>query len=434
MIVENSLLSSKNVLFVLPWLPYPLSSGGHQAIFNGIKAVCKDVKVFVTFPSYIPVQTSNVEDFRKAIGSEIEVLPYIYPQQETPKYKKFLLSLYTPLWRVKVSFRKLMLHSEEAYKEGLGDWKTIFRLPDDRFISHVLHVISEKHIDIVQCEMVEMLSSGQFLPSTVKKIFVHHELSFVKHQLILNKRKEISFKDKAELQYLKTVEHTLLESFDGIVTLSSIDTNKLLDLCLRTPIFTSFAITNPPSRTDLTIDYNHVVSFVGPQFHTPNYDGLTWFIENCWSPLMQLDPLLTLKIIGKWEKDTVSHICSHNKRIEFVGYADDLASELYGTTMIVPILVGSGIRMKILEAASIGIPFVSTSVGAEGIPVENGKHCFIADSPCEFIDAIMKLSNNIKRKAFVSNARQLIIESYSLDALRENRLGIYQKVYRNEKQ
>jgi len=432
MIVDNSLLSSKNVLFVLPWLPYPLSSGGHQAIFNGIKAVCKDVKVFITFPSYIPVQVSNVENFKKAIGSEVEVLPYIHPQQEIPICKKIILLLYTPLWKAKVFFRKQMLHSEEVYKEGSGDWKTIFRLPDDRFISHVLHVISEKKIDIVQCEMVEFLTSGLFLPSMVKKIFVHHELSFVKYQLILNKRKEISFKNRAELQYLKTVEHALLETFDGIVTLSSIDTNKLLDLGLRTPIFTSFAIINSSSRADLTMVYNHVISFVGPQFHTPNYDGLTWFIENCWSQLIKMDPLLKLKIIGKWEKDTVSNICSRYKRIEFVGYVDDLASELYGTTMIVPILVGSGIRMKILEAASIGIPFVSTSVGAEGIPVENGKHCFIADTPRDFIDSILKLSDNSIRNLFASNASQLINGFYSLDALRKNRLGIYQKLYRNE--
>ena len=93
--------------------------------------------------------------------------------------------------------------------------------------------------------------------------------------------------------------------------------------------------------------------------------------------------------------------------------------------MIVPITIGSGIRMKILEAASRGVPFVTTTVGVEGIPVENGVHCFVADTPGDFFEAVVKLQDTELRRRFAVNANQLVKKCFSVEALRKNRLDIY---------
>ena len=84
--------------------------------------------------------------------------------------------------------------------------------------------------------------------------------------------------------------------------------------------------------------------------------------------------------------------------------------------------------MKILEASSKGVPFVSTSVGAEGIPVVNSQDCFIANTPDEFIESILKLQNPDLRHQFAENANMMIRKHYSLEALRKNRLEIYEKL------
>ena len=88
--------------------------------------------------------------------------------------------------------------------------------------------------------------------------------------------------------------------------------------------------------------------------------------------------------------------------------------------MIVPITIGSGIRMKILEACSLGIPFVSTSVGAEGIPVVDGENCYIADTPEAFIDKLQKMRNPAIQKKFVENSRNMVLTNYSKEALRKS--------------
>ena len=112
----------------------------------------------------------------------------------------------------------------------------------------------------------------------------------------------------------------------------------------------------------------------------------------------------------------------------FLGYVDNLNATLKDSVMIVPITIGSGIRMKILEACSNGIPFVSTSVGAEGIPVVHGKHCFLANTPSEFVNAIINIQDADVQMKFVKNSALLIKKHYSLDSLRENRLSIYADV------
>ena len=84
--------------------------------------------------------------------------------------------------------------------------------------------------------------------------------------------------------------------------------------------------------------------------------------------------------------------------------------------------------MKILEAASLGIPFVSTTVGAEGLPFENGRDCFKADTPEYFVKAIVDLKDKSLREKFAQNANTIVKENYSMGALRKNRLEIYEKV------
>lgn len=84
--------------------------------------------------------------------------------------------------------------------------------------------------------------------------------------------------------------------------------------------------------------------------------------------------------------------------------------------------------MKILEAAARGIPFVSTTVGAEGIPVKNGTHCFIADESESFVQSILKLQDVSLRKQMVENSYQMLKDNFSIDALRINRLDIYDSV------
>ena len=156
--------------------------------------------------------------------------------------------------------------------------------------------------------------------------------------------------------------------------------------------------------------------------------GVTWFLENCWAKLKEKCPEMQFDIIGNWFEPRKEEYSAKYKDVHFLGFVDDLYDAIRDSTMIVPITIGSGIRMKILEASSKGVPFVSTSVGAEGIPVTSGENCFIADTSEAFVDCVLKLQDPDLRRQFAMNANKMVREHYSLEALRRNRLEIYEKL------
>ena len=97
--------------------------------------------------------------------------------------------------------------------------------------------------------------------------------------------------------------------------------------------------------------------------------------------------------------------------------------------MIVPILSGSGMRMKILEAINNSVPFVSTVVGAEGLMFETDRDCYITDNPNMFADSICKLLGDKKLQLdFVKSAKKVYDEYYSPDIQAKKRLTILQEL------
>ena len=104
------------------------------------------------------------------------------------------------------------------------------------------------------------------------------------------------------------------------------------------------------------------------------------------APLLKSDPKPALDLIGKGWGEIHSDL-----EVRTYGYVSDLSPVLRGSVMIVPILSGSGMRMKILEAAANSVPIITTTVGVEGLDFENGVSCLIADTPQEFASAIDSL-------------------------------------------
>jgi glycosyltransferase involved in cell wall biosynthesis len=112
-----------------------------------------------------------------------------------------------------------------------------------------------------------------------------------------------------------------------------------------------------------------------------------------------------------------------------MGFVENIQSVAYGGIMVVPILSGSGMRMKILEAAAMGMPIVTTSVGKEGIELVNGESCLIADTPTDFAKAIENLmSNETIMTTIADNAQKVFKNNYSKEALAMRRNLIYKKL------
>ena len=395
---------NKKILFILPTIPYPLSIGGNQAMYNGICAVKDEYEVHVIYID--PLHNSNKkqkEVLEKLSNKTILLVPF--------KFNPFKIGKKDKSYQFDLLVEKYKPISQE-------------------YIDFIKSYIDKNKIDLVQFEMISCLSMAVSLSPDTKKIFVHHELGYVVNEQKMLVSGVTEYKN-ANVELAKILEIGLLNKCDAVITLSEIDKQKLMDNGVKAPVYSSFAVVNTEASSNNPNELGNVLSFVGPAKHTPNYVGLKWFLENCWNALLEKDSSYVLKIIGNWPEEKRNEIKQKYKNIEFLGFVPNLADALSNTIMIVPITVGSGIRMKILEAASLGIPFVSTSVGAEGLPFENGRDCLKGDTPIEFVDSIEKMKDKFLREMLVKNANELVKERYSMDALKKNRLEIYDRVLNN---
>ena len=136
-----------------------------------------------------------------------------------------------------------------------------------------------------------------------------------------------------------------------------------------------------------------------------------------------MDAIKAINVVGGgWPQ----HYQQMHEKLHFLGFVDDLQEVLKGAIVMVPILTGSGMRMKILDAAASCRPIVTTAVGVEGLDFRHQHACIIANEPKDFANAINSLSaDNEKMKALATNAQAVFQEKYSVAALARVRNNIY---------
>ena len=414
-------MEKKNILIITPWLPWPLKSGGHQALFNGIYSIRDDYDISLVFEVHDRIEYKSAEKEFAELIPNVKLYPLMPIEKRNQGGLRFLRRILSFLKRFVFFLLKLDLKAEISIETS---WIGSVLPKNKEFQDHIHSIYSNNIFDIIQVEMPWNVSVVLSLPKETKKIYVHHELGFVRRELEIKKLGKSAYLNSCKT-FADMNEISLLNMYDRILTLSPVDKKKLVEAGVTVPVSASFATINLSKSFSFRFSDGLQLSFVGPDSHSPNYVGISWFLNNCWGELKKENPAYRLKIIGKWEEKHILEDSSKYPGVEFLGYVDKLGEAIQGTVMIVPITVGSGIRMKILEACSIGVPFVSTTVGAEGIPVENGKNCYVTDNPDEFVDNIIKLQNQSIQRKLIINARKMVEDYYSLDALRTNRLNIY---------
>ena len=134
------------------------------------------------------------------------------------------------------------------------------------------------------------------IPMDIKKVFVHHEIGFIRNQQELITLTPNSKQGKAFLESKKILEIGLLNQYNSIITLSELDKNILEKNGVKVPIHPSIAITENNYTYKKESNSSHTLTFVGPEFHTPNALGIKWFLNNCWHILKENDSSYVLNI------------------------------------------------------------------------------------------------------------------------------------------
>jgi len=146
--------------------------------------------------------------------------------------------------------------------------------------------------------------------------------------------------------------------------------------------------------------------FIGGFNHLPNLDGLTWFVKDIWPRVHEAIPDARFTIIGS---NTPAEVRAFGALpgIEVLGFVEDTTAYLDRAAIsIAPLRYGGGMKGKVVEAMSCGLPIVTTSVGVQGINAVSGEHCLIADHAADFAEAVTSLLNDPQRAREIGLAGQ----------------------------
>src|SRR5262249_21774112 len=152
--------------------------------------------------------------------------------------------------------------------------------------------------------------------------------------------------------------------------------------------------------------------FTGSMDWLPNEDAMRFFCHEVLPLIRAEEPRTRLAIVGRTPTAAVRALA--DEHIEVTGTVADIRPFMRKATVyVVPLRIGGGTRLKIFEAMAMGQAVVSTTVGAEGLPVVDGEHAIIADGPRAFADAVVSLLRDARRRqALAAAARKLVVEHY----------------------
>jgi glycosyltransferase involved in cell wall biosynthesis len=161
----------------------------------------------------------------------------------------------------------------------------------------------------------------------------------------------------------------------------------------------------------------HAVVFSGNMEYHPNTGAVRFFRAEVWPILRERWPSLVWRLAGKGA-GALARYTAGDPRIEVVGPMDDAVRELARAQVaVVPVLAGSGTRLKILEAWAAGLPVVSTTLGAEGLPAADGEHLLVADGGPAFAAAVSRLLESPEMRLRIGmSGRRLLEREFTWEA------------------
>jgi sugar transferase (PEP-CTERM/EpsH1 system associated) len=282
-------------------------------------------------------------------------------------------------------------------------------------------LLQEESYDVILCDF---LAAAGVIPWDwlCRKVLFAHNVEAViwqRHYEVTSNPlwKALSWREwrrmgAAEQRYLQKADHVFTVSENDRQAFAKfLDPHKLS--VTQTGVDTEFF--QPSEEKEIP---NSLV-FTGSMDWLPNEDAILYFSDEI-LPLVRLQvPDVTLCVVGRKPSRRLQDLASRVPHIQLTGWVEDVRPYVaQRAVFIVPLRIGGGTRLKIFEAMSMAKAVVSTSIGAEGLPVNNGEHILLADDPASFAENTVRLLGNASQRAQIGRAaRHLVQENYSWAAV-----------------
>lgn len=381
------------ILLLSTWFPYPLSQGSKIRAYHLLKLLASRHQVKLISFADIPLQPiwiEHVEQFCEV--SVVDRDPFYY-QPNQAILRQFSL-------RPKSAVATYSQEMEATVRKCADQWKpdcvvalTFVTAPYALKVKNVIKVVD---VDNLLTQMLyEEFQNTQRLKTRLRKWLAWWKF--------------------------KRYERWLFEQFDLCLVVSARDKELLASFSQISPeqiSIISNGVDTDHNQPGLAIPTPNTLIFNGALTYFANLDAMNYFLQEIF-PLITKDvPDVQLSVTGKKPKAHLPQLY-YNGNVFLTGYLDDIRPAVASHwACVVPLRIGAGTRLKILEAMALGTPVVTTSKGAEGLDVTSEKDVLIADTPIEFADTVVRILRQPDlREKLTRNARRLVEQLYSWNTI-----------------
>lgn len=358
----------------------------------------------------------------------------------TPKHP-YVVSAFSKSYLERTRFESVFIdttpHKLEALKTLFtGKSYQISRFYHKNMVAKLTQILKNETFDIIHIESIYM---APYIPLLRKysKAKILLRLHNIEHQiwerLSENERNPImKLAYRVNAHQLRRVERKILHEVDGYMSISAPDYQYFHETTPTVPgdvIPFGINVDDYDMEDDDYIATDHPSLFhLGSMNWSPNVEGILWFLDEVWPEMLAVHPSLTFTLAGHDIPDSIRN--RHDQNVTVLGAVPN-ANEFMTDhdIMIVPLLSGSGIRIKIVEAMALGRVVITTSIGAEGLDVQDGKHLFIANTPEEFVAVVNKCVAMPDLCSIISeNAQHYISVHHNNAVIARKIIDFYQKI------
>ncbi len=285
-------------------------------------------------------------------------------------------------------------------------------------------LLKQETYDVILCDFIYAAGVIPWDRPTPKVLFTHNVEATIwrRHfQVAANPLwKAISW---LEWRRMEAAERRYLRLADQVLTVSDADRDTFA------PFVEAGKLTVIPTGVD--VDYfqpmpveenSNSLVFIGSMDWLPNEDAILYFVDAILPLIKQQCPEVSLEVVGRRPSRKLQALAEREKSMRLTGWVEDIRPFVArGSVCIVPLRIGGGTRLKIFEAMAMSKAVVSTSVGAEGLPVLAGENILLADTPADFAHSVVSLLRDPgQRQRLGTSARTLVQQKYSWPKVAES--------------
>lgn len=386
-----------NVLFLSQIVPYPPHGGVLQRGYNLVRELGRDASVHLlafVHPDVLP-NAATLEVSRDALQKHCAAVEYF------------------PLWPKASPVHRMAGLAAAAFSSLPF---SVLAHRSSAFRRRVAELVKTKRFDVIH---VDTIALAQFLDQgwSIPTVLTHHniESQLMERRAGAENGLLARMYLRRETRKLLTYEAEMSGTFDVNVFVAQTDEQTLMG---RVPGLRTAIVPNGVDVEYFTPNQGKqqpALIYTGGMNMFANRDAVMYFLNEIWPLVREQVPDVRFFAVGQDPPKELLDLAARDPQVVVTGYVTDIRPFVHDVSVyVVPLRVGGGTKLKVLDAMAMGKAMVTTSIGCEGIEVRSGEHLLVADSPEQFADETVTLLRDPSRRSTLGrSARELVERRYS---------------------